>query len=72
MIIYIVIRLEKCVLQMAKQPVKYIIICCPFLLVRELTIAKIPLYDLSERSVPYITREKRNSIIIDFLNYISS
>lgn len=28
MIMYIVIWLEKCVLQMAKQPVKCIIICC--------------------------------------------
>lgn len=30
MTIYIVIWLEKCVLQMAKQPVKYIIIWCSF------------------------------------------
>lgn len=33
MIMYIVIRLEKCVLQMAKQPVECIIICCFFFFV---------------------------------------
>lgn len=54
MTIYIVIRLEKCELQMAKQPAKYIIIWCSFFLVRELLIPKIPLYDLSERSGLYI------------------
>lgn len=32
MIMYIVIQLEKRVLQMAKQPVKCIIICCFFFL----------------------------------------
>lgn len=44
-----------------------------FFFVRELSIPKIPLYDLGERSVLYIMLGGwEESIITDFLNHISS
>jgi len=74
MIIYIVILLEKCVSQMAKQPVKYIIVCCSFLLSENFKFVKscCMISDLSESSVPYIIWGRRNSVIIDFSSHIRS